>query len=865
MKMFKKSIKLLALLIFILPLIMLFSACGGESNNDDGNEGLKNFKDIKFVSQTYNYDGNEHKVEITGVLPENTIVSYENNKGTSAGEYNAKAVISNESYNTLTLYATLTINKIDYNMTNASWNYDKVNSFTYDGNEKEVLVQNLPQGVTVNQYQNNKATNVGIYNASVSFNYDNINYNAPTISNLQWEIKRADITGITFEGQTVEYDGLEHSLQLVGNVPANSTVKITYNDLEVSGVSEAGSYNVKLVITNSNYNSYETYATLKITSTEEKLHSVMFNNTLYFQNNLDSNKLYSYNGTTLSKINNDKAEYFTVNGDELYYYSSSLFSKVIKSFNGASATNLLEINGEYLTCDGTYLYYVINNLFKTSVNGIYKVKLDGSEESIRLVQDKAEYLTYYNNKIYYSNVSDGRRLYSISTSAVDQETGTKLFDEKVSDIILDSGVLYFNSTKTTIGVGIASAIRKYIISSGKCIKLTTDNGQYLTKVGSFIYYVNKDKITSVLYGDGIYRVSALNDEDSNASGTKILSADDNGYSSLSSSGNYLYYYKLNDKHIYSYNLSTNKESDVMENFVVEETENTPSDYAKLAEYNGEIYYTNTLDYGCLYKYNLNTKTHYKVLSNSVSNVYFNGGYMYYSTYISVNYALWKMDLQTNESVKISSKRCDNLIFDGDTIYYVQVGSVYNNYIMKMGLNGENPTTLYKEKSLWVASFEKVNDDIYFTINPMMGKKYVYKYNITTNTATSLGLRSNYMTVQNGLVYYYNIEDNTINSYNLTTKSDDVLITNVEVNNMIIADGYLYYSSKKTDNIGFYKFNLSTKEKTKLSDKCADGMLNINGKIYFIQTAISYTNDYAYNSNGDGKLYCYNGTSIEKLQ
>ena len=127
---------------------------------------------------------------------------------------------------------------------------------------------------------------------------------------------------------------------------------------------------------------------------------------LYFQNNLDSNTLYSYNGSTLKKINNDKPEYFTINGNQLYYYSSSLFSKVIKNFDGTTASNLVEVNGEYLTCDGTYLYYAISNLFKTSVNGIYKIKLDGNEKAVRLVQDKAEYLTYYNNKIYYSNISD---------------------------------------------------------------------------------------------------------------------------------------------------------------------------------------------------------------------------------------------------------------------------------------------------------------------------------------------------------------------------------------------------------------------------------------------------------------------------
>ena len=857
MKRMKLSIKIIAMIMLILPFAFMLSACGDNESN------LNTFTNVVFANQTVDYDGEEHQIVVSGELPDGVSIVYENNKGTNAGVYNAKATLTLEGYKTLELTAKLTINKLNYDMSGAHWNYE--NAYTYDGNEQSVIVEGLPQGVTVKQYTNNAKTNAGNYTASVEFNYDTVNYNEPTFANLNWIINKADITGITFASRNYEYDTQKHSLECVGNIPANSTVKITYNDVEVDGVSEVGTYAVKLVITNANYNTYQDTATLKITSTEELLYSVVFNNKLYFQNNLDNNKLYVYDGTNVTKVNNDKAEYFTINGNQVYYYSSSLFSKVIKSFNGTTASVLLDINGEYLACDGTYLYYAINNLvLHTDLNGIYKIKLDGSEDAIRLVQDKAEYLTYYDNNIYYSNVSDGRKLYSISVNANNQETGTLLYDEKVSDILIDGGVIYFNSTKTELGIPVASAIRKYVISSGECIKLTSDNGKYLTKIESYIYYINKDKITSELFGDGIYKISVLIDNDNNLPGIKIISVEDNGFSSLSSNGSYLYYYKLNDKHIYSYNINTKVETDVMANFELPEETITPTGYAKLAEYNGEIYYTNPLDNGCLYKYNIYTKSHYKVLLNSVSNVYFNNGFMYYSTYISTNYALWKMNLQTNESVKISSKRCDNLIFDGNTIYYIQVGSAYNNYIMKMGLNGENPTILYKDKNLWVASFEKVNDDIYFTINPKGEKKYVYKYNIATNTCVSLELRSNYITIKDNVMYYFNIETDTINSYNLTTRKDKTLISNVDVNNMIVAGNYLYYSTKKSKNIGFYKFNLSTNENVKISDKCADGMLNVNSKIYFIQTAISYNFDYPSQSNGDGKLYSYNETNVEKL-
>ena len=50
----------------------------------------------------------------------------------------------------------------------------------------------------------------------------------------------------------------------------------------------------------------------------------------------------------------------------------------------------------------------------------------------------------------------------------------------------------------------------------------------------------------------------LIDSDNNLPGYKIISAEDNGFSSLSSNGSYLYYYKLNDKHIYSYNITSSK-------------------------------------------------------------------------------------------------------------------------------------------------------------------------------------------------------------------------------------------------------------------------------------------------------------------
>ncbi len=68
---------------------------------------------VTFNSSTVVYNGNEHKIEITGTLPEGVTVSYTNNKGTNAGVYNAVAKFSYDTanYNTIAdMKAVLTIN-----------------------------------------------------------------------------------------------------------------------------------------------------------------------------------------------------------------------------------------------------------------------------------------------------------------------------------------------------------------------------------------------------------------------------------------------------------------------------------------------------------------------------------------------------------------------------------------------------------------------------------------------------------------------------------------------------------------------------------------------------------------------------------
>lgn len=754
--------------------------------------------------------------------------------------------------------------KQDYDMSDVCWTYSE--KFVYDGEAKKIELTGLPDGVTVKSYTDNEKTDAGKYTAKAILSYDDKNYNEPTVPDCDWEIGKAYITGIEFASKTFEYDEQTHYLEAVGNIPADSDVVIRYDGEEIDGVTEVGEYEVTLEIKNKNYFDYTDSAKLTIRSTEKMLYSIVSSDGVYFQNALDDDKMYLYSGGSLVKINNDLPKYLCADGDKIYYQSSSLFSGAIKQYDKTNKSSvLISVAGEWLTVDGEYLYYAVNNvLINKELNGIYRVKTDGTGEAVRLVKTRAEYLTLCGGQIYYSNTDDYGRLYSVPADSVETETGKKISDEKCSYIITDGTNLYFNSAKMTAGVPVAAAIRKYIPSTGINIKLTTDSGKYLTKYQNFLYYVNDDLLTGSLFGDGIYRVSVLSTADTNTSGTKILSAEDNGYSSLEQDGSSLYYYKLNDKHFYSYDLDSGNEKDLMKDFVVQEEKVAPSGYSFVTDYNGEIYYTDPLDGNCLYKYNAKSRKKFKVLTDNVSNAYFYNGYMYYSTYVVTNYALWRMNLKTNETQKIATSRCDNLIFDGDTIYCIKVGSAYNNKIVKMGLDGSNFTEIYNDKNLWVKSLELQGDYLYFTINPAFGKKYAYRYNLKSGVSENLNLRSDQLVVGGNKIYYYDIADNEIKSSDLDGKNIKTIVKNVKINDMKIADGKLYYSSS-AKTIGFYSLILGDGTSVKISDKAAHGICVTQKGVYFLQSAVGYSNDYPVQTSGyDGKLYAFDGKTVKAL-
>ncbi|SIT12263.1 T9SS type B sorting domain-containing protein [Belliella pelovolcani] len=205
------------------------------------------FEDASFV-----FDGFEKSIEIEGVLPDGTAVSYTNNLRTDAGSQQAVATISGGVYNTLVLTADLTITPAD--ITGITF---EDASFVFDGTEKSLeITGTLPAGTTVT-YADNARTNVGTQEATATITGSNYN---TLLLTADLTIAPADITGITFEDASFVFDGTEKSLEITGTLPAGTTVTYSDNARTNVGTQEATAF-----ISGSNYNTLVLTADLTIT------------------------------------------------------------------------------------------------------------------------------------------------------------------------------------------------------------------------------------------------------------------------------------------------------------------------------------------------------------------------------------------------------------------------------------------------------------------------------------------------------------------------------------------------------------------------------------------------------------------------
>ena len=116
---------------------------GGQSCEFNIVLNLHEFENITLEDSIFIYDGEEKYLEIIGV-PEGTEVTWENNGQTEVGEYTVTVTLKKQYYEDLTLTATLSIRKSQYNITYVLGVEDAVNSNPATYNYGEGLTLSSP-------------------------------------------------------------------------------------------------------------------------------------------------------------------------------------------------------------------------------------------------------------------------------------------------------------------------------------------------------------------------------------------------------------------------------------------------------------------------------------------------------------------------------------------------------------------------------------------------------------------------------------------------------------------------------------------------------------------------------------------------
>ncbi len=857
--------KVFAVLCVLLIAALVFAACSGDEGGGDktGND-LKKITGVTFEDVTVNYDGREHVIEISGTLPEGAKVTYTDNKGTEAGVYEATAKIECEGYETLTLNAKLTIVAGDPSLPDIEGVELKDASYVYDGTEKSLeITGTLPDGATVT-YDGNGKVDAGVYDVTATVNCDGYN---TLVLTAKLTINKADFAegSIVFDGASFKYDAKAHKITVTGNIPTGA--QVTYNGGEdgANGATSPGEYTITATIASKNYNILTLQAVLKITSEEEYLAILGTSGAVYFQNSLDDNRLYSFNTTdgTLERVNRDKATYMIKAGGEIFYVSESLLSNSISIFDGESADCVLDVDASEITTDGTFIYYNVNSLFDSEKTGIYRISVadlkssDKDAVAVKLASVKSEYITYAEGRIYFSNKSDGGKLYSVSVSGSGQ-TPAKLYDYKVSDIVADGGKLYFTRHFTLSNMSAGAAIYSIDVSGGliaevtdesdKVVKITMSKGKYLTVQDGYVYFVNTDMVTTKISGDGIYKAKAdgsgwIGDTWELLTGaSKVIDAGEDEVFSLSSSNGKLYYFRTGDRHLYEFDTDSGNERDLMNGFIPpEETELIATYYEKAEEKDGAVYFINMKDGGRLYKYDTVTGAEYRVTGLPVADFAFDGDWLYYATTkLYVNFDLYRMSLVNGEPERISTEKCMHLSFDGDYIYYANFSG--SNTLNRMKKDGTENTVIFETESVDDYKTTVCDGYLYFVADG-----YMYRYDLEKGgeaTVVSEDFKPNEYLIDGGKIYMMNDGwTNTVEVYDMAsgalTEIASLGMTD-DARGMFVYDGCLYYYrnvAAGSGSKGLYKVDLSAAKPEAVLVDAFDGYYITNcvvagDKVYF---------------------------------
>ena len=200
--------------------------------------------DVTNVKKNYTYTGSKQVINAGATIDNNeqTLNYYQNFFTTVAEGNNLEVGVfadATDNYNHVSTTFTINVEKATIDTSLWKWNY--VNPYIYSvGTERVLRVNNYPENIVVATYKNERATNVGVYEASVVFTpIDSENYNPiPSFPNILWRINKQTVTIPVLNNITTTYNG---KTQTLSNLSSNLLYTVVGNEQ-----TNAGSYPVTI-------------------------------------------------------------------------------------------------------------------------------------------------------------------------------------------------------------------------------------------------------------------------------------------------------------------------------------------------------------------------------------------------------------------------------------------------------------------------------------------------------------------------------------------------------------------------------------------------------------------------------------------
>lgn len=504
----------------------------------------------------------------------------------------------------------------------------------------------------------------------------------------------------------------------------------------------------------------------------------------------DNQYIYYIMDKSLNKININSGESvqfeegnilrMTVYGEWIYYvvqdecYNTTLY-KIRKDGSQKRKLSKLpneQVSVDYIISDGKALYMSINDWETEKI-----IKMGLNNNSVKTISnDGAANIVLYKNWIFYSNKSQGRRIYKIKKDGSEK---TKVTDKEAWNLKTKNEYLHYNT---------GHSICKFHASSQKSEQLTGDRiapiwltEEYTTLMGDYIYYSNGSD-----WGK-LYRLKK------DGTGRKVIDNEDN-HGSIREINN-------DQQYIYYTNYSTELfKSDCNGENIKKLVGNFTSDMVLDSKW---VYYIgDSEDYFYrLFRVNKNGKNIEQLTEKEVGNFKVSNNYIYYNT---KDDKFCRMDKDGRNKIVISDNEINNYCVNGNNVFYSRYNDkLFNCEIIKVDERGKEHTIYHDD---YIAeNFYFIGNSIYYNgsgynfyrinIDDIENRKLICNAYISPN-------KGKYVDVCEDYIYFKDSFDRSI--YRI----------NKDGNNLIKISGSASHIIGSTDKELYYVSNIK-EEKLKL--------------------------------------------------